>query len=74
MVTSLMIWADLNPGIAVRYIAGEYTGEYRDVNAVINYIHGHIDPQDEADVKRILTQGTHAFDWIEPRTNKLKQI
>jgi hypothetical protein len=75
MVTSLMIRADLHPGIAVRYISGEYTGEHRDPKAVINYIHGHVSPQDEADVLRILTIGTpHKFVWTEPRANKLKQI
>lgn len=75
MVTSLMIRADLHPGIAVRYISGEYTGEHRDLNAVINYIHGHVSPQDQEDVRRILTEGTpHKFTWTEPRANKLKQI
>ena len=75
MATALLIWSNLDPGIAVRYISGEYTGEYRDPEEIRRYIHGKVSMQDEEDVYRILTEGVpYKLNWTEQRTNKLVQI
>lgn len=75
MATALMIEADLIPGVAVRYLSGEYTAEHRDVEEIISYVHGHVDPEDEKNMKRFLTDGVPSkFEWNEPRDNKMARI
>eukprot|EP00984_Skeletonema_dohrnii_P011801 scaffold4734_cov123-Skeletonema_dohrnii-CCMP3373.AAC.2 len=75
MATSLMIAADLNPGIAVRYISGEYTGQNRDPGRLRDYVHGHVDAINEEDAIRLLTEGApYKFVWEESRKNKLTQM
>lgn len=75
MATALMIEADLIPGVAVRYLSGEYTAEHRDIESILSYVHGHVDPEDEKNMERFLTEGVpSSFDWVEPRENKMARL
>lgn len=75
MATALMIAADLIPGVAVRYLSGEYTAENRDPISIISYVHGHVDPVDEDRMMQVLTEGVPSkFDWVETRENKLTRL
>ena len=75
MTTALMIETGLIPGIAVRYLSGEYTAEHRDVEAILSYVHGHITSEDENNMRKFLTEGAPSkFDWVEPRDNKMARL
>ena len=75
MVTSLLIWSNLDPGVAVRYVSGEYTAEYRDPDETRQYVHGNVSQKDEKDLYRIITEGVpYKLNWTEERVNKLTQL
>ena len=75
MATALMIEADLIPGVAVRYLSGEYTAEHRNVDSILSYVHGHVDEADEKNMERFLREGVpSSFDWVEPRENKMARL
>jgi hypothetical protein len=75
MATSLALRSGLDPGRVVRTLGGEYTGAWRDVDAILHEIQSVVNLEDYQHVKRILTKGCPSklmFD--EPRENKLKMI
>ncbi|KAL7524758.1 hypothetical protein ACHAXR_000705, partial [Thalassiosira sp. AJA248-18] len=75
MATAAMIHYDMNPGMVVRFMSGEYTGETRDVQAIVKEIEQHVDPSDLAHIIRILTQGCPSvLDFEEDSSNKLDLI
>ena len=62
-----------DPGLVVRYLGNEYTGEHRDVGEILGKIHGNVDQDDYDAIERILTQGCpYEFDIEIPRSEKRK--
>jgi hypothetical protein len=57
MATAGMIHYGLHPGMLVRYLNGEYTGESRDIPVILKKVSPHISKEDAVHVERILTQG-----------------
>ena len=54
------------------YLGGEYTGSGRDVDAILAEIGPHIDPDDFAHIRMILTEGfPSSFIHQESRENKM---
>ena len=75
MATAAMIQFGMNPGLLVRYMSGEYTGENRDIDQLERNIGQYIDPEDMQHIRRILTYGCPAqLDFEEELDNKLKLI
>lgn len=75
LATAAMIHLNMDPGLLVRFMAGEYTGETRDVTRVEQAIGQYIDPIDMQHIKRILTLGCPAqLTFDEELDNKLKLI
>jgi hypothetical protein len=44
-------------GMLVRFLGGEYTAEYRDVEGILTAVKPHVDERDYDDMKRILYEG-----------------
>jgi hypothetical protein len=57
LATAGMIHYGLHPGMLIRYLKGEYTGEKRDVAGIISKISAHICKDDVVHVEQILKQG-----------------
>ncbi len=75
MVTALMIRLDMHPGMVVRYIQGEFTGEERDVETVCNTIEPFVSKEDLEHVRRIMTLGCPAqCVFEEDASNKAKML
>ncbi len=55
MASAAMVHFGLDPGKFVRWLGGEYTGYYRDVNKILTAIRPHIESDDYGHLKRILT-------------------
>ena len=54
MVTASLIRHSMNPGMMIREISGEYTGETRELNPILEM---YVDPEDLQHMKRILVHG-----------------
>ena len=75
MASAAMIHFGLDPGKFVRWLSGEYTGQYRDVHRTLSAIHEHVGAQDYQHIKRILLDGCPAqFTFLESSSNKLEFI
>ena len=73
MASAAMVHFGLDPGKFVRWLSGEYTGQYRDVCRTLVAIQEHVSSQDYEHVKRILLDGCPAqFTFDEPSSNKLE--
>jgi hypothetical protein len=73
MASAAMIPFGLDPGKFVRWLSGEYTGHYCDVNCTLAVIKEHISIQDYDHIKCILLDACPAqFTFKEPSSNKLK--
>jgi hypothetical protein len=57
LATAGMICYGLHPGMLIRYLKREYTGENRDVAGIIAKVSPYISKDDVVHVKQILTQG-----------------
>ncbi len=70
-----MIHFGLDPGKVVRFLSGEYTGQYCDVRCTLNAIQDHVTSDDYGHIKRILLDGCPAqLTFKEPSGNKLELI
>lgn len=75
MASAAMVFFGLDPGRFVRWMAGEFMGDGRDVDKILATIKPHIPIDDYNQVKRILTQGCPAqFQFDEKLRNKLMMI
>jgi hypothetical protein len=72
LATACLIHYGLHLGMMIQYLKGEYIGESRDVQKIINKVTPFVCKTDIAHIKRVLTQGCPSrliFD--EARENKL---
>lgn len=71
LLTACAVHYNLDFGLVVRYLGGEYTAKWRDTHAILAHLRPVADPSDLAHVERILTIGCPAhFNWEEPDSNK----
>ena len=72
MASAAMIFFGLDPGKFVHWMAGEYTGNTRDVPATLAALNGHVSTSDYEHIRRILMQGCPAkLQFDKSSTNKL---
>jgi hypothetical protein len=73
LATACLIHYDLHLGMMIRYLKGEYVGESRDVQKIINKVTSFVCETDIVHIKRILTQGcpSHLSLMKQERTNYL---
>jgi hypothetical protein len=65
----------LDPGKVVRFLLGEYTGQYHDVHRTLDAIQDHVSSDDYGHIKRILLDGCPAqLTFEEPLSNKFEFI
>ncbi len=65
----------LDPGKFVRFLSGEYTGQYWDFHCTLDAIRDHVTSDDYGHIKRILLDGCPAqLTFEEPSSNKLEFI
>ena len=75
MANALMVHCGLDPGKAVRYLDGEFTGANRDVHAILSRIRDHVEVEDFNHIRRILLTGApFEFNYEEPLANKMEMI
>ena len=75
MATALLVYYNMQPGMALRFLQGEYTGETRDVEKVCRTLAPHIDADDLNQIRRILTEGCPAeLDFEEKSDNKQRML
>ena len=75
MLEACAIHYNLDFGLVVRYLGGEYTAEHRDVEALEREVGPHVPPDDMAHMRRILTRGCpHTLDFEMQHKDKMKMI
>ena len=58
-------------GLVTRYLAGEYTAEWRDANEILSTLPEGVSEDDREHIRRIIERGCPAeFNWEEPADNK----
>jgi hypothetical protein len=75
MASVAMIHFSLDPGEFVRFLLGEYTGQYWDVRRTLDAIQDHVTSDDYGHIKQILLDGCPTqLTFKEPLSNKLEFI
>jgi hypothetical protein len=75
MASAAMIHFGLDPGKFVRFLSGEYTGQYWDVHCTLDATPDHVTSDNYGHIKQILLDGCPAQrTFEEPSSNKLKFI
>ena len=75
MANAAMVHFGLDPGRFVCWLAGEYTGCVRDVQATLAVVWNYISDDDYDHMKRILLEGCpYELQFDEPLDNKLEMI
>ena len=75
MANAAMVHFGLDPGRFVCWLAGEYTGCVRDVQATLAAVRNYISDDDYDHMKRILLEGCpYELQFDEPLDNKLEMI
>jgi len=75
MASAAMIHFGMHPGKLVRWLGGEYTGQHRDIQRVLDSVKGHISDSDYAHIERILWSGCPAkLNFEEPSASKLRML
>jgi hypothetical protein len=75
MASAAMIHFRLDPGKFVRFLSGEYTGQYQDVRRTLDAVRDHVTMEDYNHIKQILMDGCLAqLTFEEPSSNKLEFI
>jgi hypothetical protein len=75
MASAAMVHFGLDPGKFVRYLSGEYTGQYQNVQRTLDAVRDHVTSEDYNHIKRVLLDGCPAqFTFKEPSSNKLEFI
>jgi hypothetical protein len=57
LTTAGLINYGMHLGMLLRYLKGKYTGESRNVSAILEKVSPYIDPEDGKHIKRIIKQG-----------------
>ena len=71
LLAACAVHYNLDFGLVMRYLGGEYTAKWRDVDAILSAVEDIITPEDYGHIKRILTVGCPAnFNWEETDKNK----
>ena len=71
LMTACAIHYGLNTGMVVRYLKGEYVGESRDADCILEKVSPYIDEADCVHIKRIINQGCPSYlDFEEDYDNK----
>jgi hypothetical protein len=71
MLTACAVHYDLDFGLVTRYLGGEYTAEWRDVNGIISTCEPFVTPKVLCQMERILTTGCPSYlNWEEDAANK----
>jgi hypothetical protein len=60
MASAAMTHFGIDPGKFVRFLSGEYTGQYRDVRFTLDAIRDHVTSDDYGYIKQILLDGCPA--------------
>ena len=70
-MTACAVHYDLDLGLVSRFLGGEYSAAWRDVDAILTAVQPHISCTDFEHIERILRIGCPAaFHWEEPADNK----
>ena len=73
MASAAMVHFGLDPGKFVRYVSGEYTGQYWNVQLTLDAVRNHVTSDDYNHIKRVLLDGCLTqFTFEEPSSNKLE--
>ena len=73
MVSAAMVHFGLDPGKLVQHLGREYTGQGRDVDAILQNVKSHISSDDYRHMERILREGCPAkLQFTESSDSKLK--
>ena len=72
MATASLIRHSMNPGMMIRELSGEYTGETRELDPILEE---HVEPEDLRHMKGILTQGCpFEIDYEEDTAHKMEML
>ncbi len=75
MASAMMIHFGIDPSKLVRFLGGEYTGYFQDVQKILQANRGNVSPKDLAHMERILLDGCpDELTFEEPLSNKMKMI
>ena len=74
MASALMIHYDLDPGMAVRFLGGEYTGANRPVQETLDAVRDHVSSSDYEHIKRVLLEGCPSVCALEESTESKLDI
>ncbi len=75
MAKAAMIHFGLDPGKLIRFLSGEYTGQYRDAWRTLDAVRDHVTTNDYNHINRILMDSCPAqLTFEEPLSNKLEFI
>ena len=55
--TAAALHFDMHIPSVIRYVGGNYTADFRDVNEIVKQLEGKVDPKDIEDLKRVFTTG-----------------
>ena len=70
-MTACVVHYDLDFGLVLRFLGGEYTADWRDVDGILEAIEPHVSTSDHDHIQRILTKGYPAkLVWEETGKNK----
>ena len=71
LMAACAVHYDLDFGLVLRYLAGEYTGEWRDVNQIVRNVSPYVSASDAEHIKRILSSGCpFEFNWEQTNENR----
>jgi hypothetical protein len=71
LATACTIHYRLHVGMVIRYIKGEYVGESRNADEILNVVSPYIKDEDCEHIKRIIKQGCPIYlDFEEDYNNK----
>ncbi|KAL7523685.1 hypothetical protein ACHAXR_000287, partial [Thalassiosira sp. AJA248-18] len=71
LMAACAVHYDLDFGLVLRFVGGEYSAEWRDVPAILAAVDGHVSQEDKDDIERILTKGCPSkLNWEETAANK----
>ena len=71
LMAACAVYYDLDFGLVLRYLSGEYTGEWRDVNEIVRTVSPYVTDSDAQHIRRILETGCpFEFNWEQTTENK----
>ena len=71
LLVACTVHYDLDIGLVVRYLGGEYTAKWRDIEAIVGAVEGLVSKVDIGHMKRTLERECPAtLNWEEPPKTK----